>query len=221
MQKKKLVTGATVQVKGDELTKLSTTSAFTALQSQTPGVMIMQSSGQAGEGFKVNIRGLGTTGDAEPLYVVDGVANGSISSLSPADIESIDVLKDAASAAIYGARAANGVILVTTKKGKEGQSFVSYDGYYGFQNLYKIPTVLNAQEMMKIQDEQRAMDGLDPWNWPLLLGEKAYNKVKGGWEGTNWIKEMLNKNAGMQSHSVTVAGGTERNTYSLGFTYAR
>lgn len=219
-QKKKLVTGATVQVKGEDISKLNTTSVIGALQAQSPGVNIIQNSGYLDSGFKINIRGLGTTGDAEPLYVIDGVAGGSISSLNPNDIESIDVLKDAASAAIYGARAANGVILVTTKKGKEGQSFVTYDGYYGFQNLYKIPTILNAQEMMMIQDEQRAMDGLDPWNWPLLLGEKAYSKVANGWEGTNWLKEMLNKNAGMQSHSLTVAGGTERNTYSLGFTYA-
>ncbi|MBQ0025126.1 MAG: TonB-dependent receptor [Bacteroidales bacterium] len=219
VQKKKLVTGSTVQVKGEDISKLNTTSVIGALQAQSPGVQITQNSGYLDAGFKVNIRGLGTTGDAEPLYVIDGVANGSLSALNPSDIESIDVLKDAASAAIYGARAANGVILVTTKKGKEGQSYVTYDGYYGFQNLYKIPTVLTAQEMMSIQDEQRAMDGLDPWNWPLLLGEKAYNKVKSGWQGTNWIKEMLNKNAPIQSHSVTVAGGTERNTYSLGFTY--
>ncbi len=220
VQKKKLVTGSTVQVKGDEIAKLNTTSVIGALQAQSPGVSIVQNSGYLDAGFKINIRGLGTTGDAEPLYVIDGVAGGSISSLNPNDIESIDVLKDAASAAIYGARAANGVILVTTKKGKEGQSYVTYDGYYGFQNLYKIPTVLTAQEMMMIQDEQRAMDGLDPWNWPLLLGSKAYNSVASGWQGTNWIKEMLNKNAKIQSHSVTVAGGTERNSYSLGFTYS-
>ena len=119
VQQKKLVTGSTIQVKGDDLSKLSTTSALGALQSQSPGVQITQNSGQPGQGFKVNIRGIGTIGDSAPLYVIDGVAGGDINALNPSDIESIDVLKDAASAAIYGARAANGVVLVTTRQGKE------------------------------------------------------------------------------------------------------
>ncbi|KAB4018327.1 TonB-dependent receptor plug domain-containing protein, partial [Bacteroides uniformis] len=114
VQKKKLVTGATVQVKGEDIAKLNTVDALGALQSQSPGVNITQNNGFLGSGFKVNIRGIGTTGTFSPLYVVDGVANGSIDGLNPSDIESLDVLKDAASAAIYGARAANGVILITT-----------------------------------------------------------------------------------------------------------
>ena len=105
IQKKKLVTGATVQVKGDDLQKLNTVSALGALQSQSPGVNITQTSGMPGEGYKVNVRGMVTIGSSAPLYVIDGVAGGDINMLNPADIESIDVLKDAASAAIYGARA--------------------------------------------------------------------------------------------------------------------
>src|SRR5690606_11051601 len=120
-QKKKLLTGATIQVKGEDLQKLSTSSVLGALQSQSPGVQITQSSGMPGQGFKVTIRGLGTIGNSSPLYVIDGVANGDINTLNPSDIESIDVLKDAASAAIYGSRAANGVVLVTTKQGKAGK----------------------------------------------------------------------------------------------------
>lgn len=219
VQKKKLVTGATVQIKGDEIAKLSTPDVLGALQATTPGVNIVQNSGFLGSGFKVNIRGLGTTGDASPLYVVDGVANGSISALNPSDIESIDVLKDAASAAIYGARAANGVILITTKKGKAGQASVSYDGYYSVQNLYKIPTLLTASEYMDMQDMARAMDGLDPVNWENEIGSRLYNAVKNGWEGTNWLKEMINSNAPMQSHAVNVTGGSDRNTYALGLSY--
>ena len=111
VQKKKLVTGATVQVKGDDIAKLNTTNALEAMQSSTPGVQITQSSSQPGKGYKVYIRGIGTTGNSAPLYVIDGVAGGSLDGINPADIESIDILKDAASAAIYGARAANGVIL--------------------------------------------------------------------------------------------------------------
>ena len=114
VQKKKLSTGATVQVKGDELQRLNTISPLQALQGRTPGVNITSTSGQPGSGMKVTIRGLGTVGNSGPLYIIDGI-EGDISILNAADIESIDVLKDAASAAIYGAQAANGVVLVTTK----------------------------------------------------------------------------------------------------------
>ena len=222
VQKKKLVTGATVQVKGDDVAKLNTVDVLGALQSQSPGVSITQNSGFLGAGFKVNIRGLGTTGDSAPLYVVDGVANGSISALNPSDIESIDVLKDAASAAIYGARAANGVILVTTKKGKAGQSNVTYDGYYGLQNLYKIPTSLNASEYMAIQDESRVMDGLEPYNWSNYIPAATLAAIAdGSWNGTNWLKEIIHHNAPVTSHSVNVTGGTDRSVYSLGLGYMR
>ena len=107
VQKKKLITGSTIQVKGDDIVKLNSTSALGALQSSTPGVSIIANTGQPGDGFNVNIRGMGTIGSYKPLYVIDGVAGGDISTLNPSDIESIDILKDAASAAIYGARAAN------------------------------------------------------------------------------------------------------------------
>lgn len=219
VQKKKLVTGSTVQVKGDDIAKLNTVDVLGALQSQSPGVNIVQNNGFLGSGFKVNIRGLGTIGDSAPLYVVDGVANGSISALNPSDIESVDVLKDAASAAIYGARAANGVILITTKKGKEGQASVTYDGYYGLQNLYKIPTLLNANEFMQIQDESRIMDGLAPYNWENHIGSRLYKAIKDGWTGTNWLKEIINEDAPVQNHSVNVTGGSKTGTYSLGLAY--
>ena len=131
--KKKLVTGATVQVKGDAIQKLSTISPMTALQGQTPGLSIIKTTGEPGAGFKVNIRGMGTIGNSQPLYVIDGVPGGNIDYLSSADIESIDVLKDAASSAIYGSRGANGVILVTTKKGVKpvagAKANITYDGH--------------------------------------------------------------------------------------------
>lgn len=116
--RRKLITGATVQVKGEDIAKLNTTNALEAMQSSSPGVQITQSSSQPGKGYNVVIRGKGTNGSTSPLYVIDGVAGGNLGDINPADIESIDVLKDAASAAIYGARAANGVILVTTRQGK-------------------------------------------------------------------------------------------------------
>src|SRR5574344_972663 len=131
VQKKKLLTGATVQVDGGDIAKLNTTNALTAMQSSTPGVQITQTSAQPGKGFKVNIRGVGTAGTASPLLVIDGILSGTaddgLNGLNPGDIESIDVLKDAASAAIYGVAAANGVILITTKQGKAGKMQASYD----------------------------------------------------------------------------------------------
>lgn len=220
VQKKKLVTGATVQVKGEDISRLNTPNVLGALQSQAPGVNITQVSGFIGDGFKVNIRGIGTNGVSTPLYVVDGVVNGSLDGLSPNDIESIDVLKDAATAAIYGSRAANGVILVTTKKGKVGRYEITYDGYYGIQNIYKIPTTLNAQEFLYIQNESRVMDGLPIYNWSNLIPARDLNSIKdGSWAGTNWLKEILNKNAPMQSHSIGINSGTERSVSSIGLTF--
>lgn len=149
VQKKKLVTGATSQVKGDEIAKMNTTSPLQAMQGQMPGVNISSESGQPGSGMKVNIRGLGTVGNSGPLYLIDGI-KGDIANVNPADIESIDVLKDAASAAIYGAQAANGVVLVTTKSGKEGRTKVSFDGYFGWQTVAHKANMLNSRQYMTI-----------------------------------------------------------------------
>lgn len=219
-QKKKLVTGATVQVKGDDIARLNTVDAVGALQSQTPGVNITQNNGFLGQGFKVNIRGIGTIGSSSPLVVVDGVANGSLDGLNPNDIESVDVLKDAASAAIYGARAANGVILVTTKKGKEGTNTITYDGYAGVQNIYKIPHILNATEFMAIQDEGRVMDGLQPYNWETYIPARDLQAIADGtWNGTNWLEEVRNKNAAITNHSLNFSGGSANGNYSIGLNY--
>ena len=219
VQKKKLVTGATVQVKGDDLQRLSTTNAFTAMQSQTPGVNIVQSSGQPGENFTVNIRGLGTTGDSAPLYVIDGVTGGNINNLNPSDIESIDVLKDAASAAIYGAHAANGVILVTTKQGKSGKIQVTYDGYEGIQNVWKMPSLLNAQEYMNIMDEVNFNEGIAAYDWKTILGSYYDSAKKGTWTGTNWLDAIRNKNALTQNHALNITGGSDISKFSLGVSY--
>ncbi|MCC8172276.1 MAG: TonB-dependent receptor [Parabacteroides sp.] len=218
VQKKKLVTGATVQVKGENIAKLNTVNALGALQSQTPGVNITQSSGMPGEGFKVTIRGLGTTGSATPLYIIDGVTGGDINNLNPADIESVDVLKDAASAAIYGSRAANGVILVTTRKGRAGKPEITYDGYYGVQNVYRMPDLLNAREYAMIMSEARMMDGLPDYDYASMVPD--WEAIENGtWEGTNWLNEARNKNAPIQNHALNITGGTEQSVYSVGLAY--
>ncbi len=218
IQKKKLVTGVTVQVKGDDIQKLNTVSALGALQSQTPGVNITQSSGMPGEGFNVTIRGLGTTGSSGPLYIIDGVTGADINNLNPADIESIDVLKDAASAAIYGSRAANGVVLVTTKQGKAGKASISYDGYFGVQNVYKMVPTLNAQEYAMVQNEGRLMDGLPAYDFSSLVPNwESY--ANGTNKGTNWLDAMRNENAPIQNHALNITGGSEQSVYSIGISY--
>ncbi|WP_321333489.1 TonB-dependent receptor [uncultured Bacteroides sp.] len=218
IQKKKLITGATVQVKGDDIQKLNTVSALGALQSQTPGVNITQNSGMPGEGFKVTIRGLGTTGSSSPLYIIDGVTGADINALNPSDIESIDVLKDAASAAIYGSRAANGVILVTTKQGKAGKVEISYDGYYGVQNVYRMPDLLNAQEYAMIQNEGRMMDGLPAYDFASMVPDWA-SIQNGTFKGTNWLEEARNENAPIQNHALNITGGTDQSIYSIGLSF--
>ena len=217
--KKKLVTGATVQVKGDDIAKLNTTNALEAMQSMTPGVQITQSSAQPGKDPKVYIRGIGTNGNASPLYVIDGVAGGNLNGINPADIESIDVLKDAASAAIYGARAANGVILVTTKQGKAGKIEVSYNGAIGWSNAYKRPQLLNAKQYMTIIDEYTFNTSGQKLDWAGYVPADILARVENGWEGTDWWSVFENKNAVQQNHSVTLTGGSDRSKFAMSYTY--
>ena len=226
VQRKKLLTGSTVNVKGSDLAKLSTVSPIGALQSQAPGMQITQNSGQPGQGYKINIRGIGTVGDSEPLVVVDGVAGGSLEALNPSDIESIDVLKDAASAAIYGARAANGVILVTTKNasgaasGSKSFASVSYDMYYGVQNVAKAGNVCNAQEYMQLRDLMNTNSGNSVDNWAELIPADILTSVKNGsWKGTNWLEETTKKNAPVQNHSLNLTYGSDRAHTAMGFSY--
>ena len=217
--KKKLVTGATVQVKGEDIAKLNTTNALEAMQSSTPGVQITSSSTQPGKGFKVYIRGMGTIGDSTPLYVIDGVAGGNLDGINPNDIESIDVLKDAASAAIYGSRAANGVILVTTKQGKAGKVELSYNGAIGWSNAYKRPQMLNAQQFMTIMDEYSFNTSGQKVDFSAYIPQRIIDKVNGGWEGTDWWGAFENDNAVQQNHSVTLTGGTDRSKFAMSYTY--
>ena len=217
--KKKLVTGATVQVKGEDIAKLNTTNALEAMQSSTPGVQITQGSAQPGKGYKVYIRGIGTIGNSAPLYVIDGVAGGSLDDINPADIESIDVLKDAASAAIYGARAANGVILVTTRQGKAGKVEITYNGAIGWSNAYKRPQLLNAQQYMTIFDEFNFNTSGAKLDWSAYVPADILQKVADGWQGTDWWDVFKNKNAMQNNHSVTLTGGTDRSKFAMSYTY--
>lgn len=208
VQKKKLNTGATLQVKGDEVAKLNTTNPLQALQGQAPGVQISSTSGQPGADMKVTIRGLGTIANSGPLYIIDGI-EGDISVLNAADIQSIDVLKDAASAAIYGAQAANGVILVTTKQGSKGKGQVSFDAYYGVQKVARKAKMLNANEYMAIMNEQALNSGSALFDFDSM----------GTLANTNWINQMFKDDAKTENYSLNVNGGSEASRYALSLNY--
>lgn len=211
-QKKALNTGANLQVKGEDLQKMSTTNALQALQGQAPGVQITSTSGQPGEPMKVLIRGVGSIANSAPLYVVDGVLTGDISYLNPADIQSIDVLKDAASAAIYGSQAANGVVLVTTKKGKKGsRAQVTFDAFYGVQNVARKIPLLNAQEFAIIRNESYVNSGSAP---PYSADSIAHMG-----KGTDWLDRVFAKDAPTQNYSIGITGGSESSVYSAGLSY--
>lgn len=211
VQDKKVVTGATVTVKTDDLVKTNSLRIEQALQGQTPGVQITSNSGQPGEGLKVRVRGAGTIGDADPLYIVDGVPIVDISYLNMASVERVDVLKDAASAAIYGARAANGVVLITTKKGASGKMQVSFDAYYGIQNAYKKLPMLNAREYMTIMNEVEVNSG--------GLPKYTQSQIDNAGKGTDWLDEGFNKNVPMQNYSLMLNGGNDKSTFATGLTY--
>ncbi|WP_029034439.1 SusC/RagA family TonB-linked outer membrane protein [Salinimicrobium terrae] len=236
-QRSALVTGATSNVSGEDIASLNPGTAMEALQGVVAGVNVTRNSGAPGAGTRITIRGLGTIGNSNPLYIVDGVAVGNIDYLNPSDIESINVLKDAASAAIYGSRAANGVVLVTTVKGRNNrEAQISYDTYYGIQNIYRNLDPLNAQEYMYIMDEGRVNDGLAPNDWEAMLknntwlnnnypglgtqlGEEIWTNLQNGWEGTNWINEMTQEDVPMVSHAINITGGSEDIIYSVGASY--
>jgi TonB-linked SusC/RagA family outer membrane protein len=218
-QQKKLVTGATTHVTSETIEAVNAVDAFGALQSLASGMNIVMSSGQPGEGYKVTIRGMGTAGSNTPLYVVDGVPGANIEDLSPNDIESIDILKDAASSAIYGARASNGVILVTTKKGKVGKVQVTFDGYLGWQNPNTNDvTPLNAKQYMEINDKAYEIQGVATYDWATLIPKQYAQIMNGTWNGTNWLEETTIDNAPMHNASITVSGGSELSRFALGFT---
>jgi TonB-linked SusC/RagA family outer membrane protein len=211
-QKKTLVTNAVTQVSGESLAKTNTTNALQALQGQAAGLQVTSTSGQPGEGLNVVIRGAGSTAGTTPLYVVDGILTGDISYLNNSDIESISVLKDAASAAIYGSQASNGVILVTTKKGKKGAGGqITFDQYYGIQSVARKVDLLNATEYAVMLNEAAVNSGKNPYF--------TNDQIAGLGSGTNWMDHMLTDNAATKNFSFGASGGSETSVYSTSLSY--
>jgi TonB-dependent starch-binding outer membrane protein SusC len=220
-QKKKLVTGATSQVKGEDLAKLNTTNALQALQGQAAGVNITSTSGQPGGGFKVNIRGVGTIGNSNPLYVVDGVITNDITYLNNSDIASIDILKDAASCAIYGINGANGVVLITTRNGKSGKKDgqISFDAYYGVQNIGRKLPLLNAEQYATMQNEAAINSGKAPLFTQAQIDALANGSSILPAHGTNWLNQLFSSDVPIQNFTLAANGGSDVSTYSLGGSY--
>lgn len=213
VQKKSVVTASIAKVSADDLAATAPVRMDNALKGLAAGVMVTSSSGQPGAAAQIRVRGIGTTtgnGAADPLYIVDGMPiDGGLDYLNPNDIASIEVLKDAASGAVYGARAANGVILVTTKTGKIGKTKVTYDFSYGWQSAWKKRDVLNATEYALMMNEGAINAGVTPtYADPYSYGI-----------GTNWQDEVFNDNAPVMNHQVSVSGASEKVSYLLSAGY--
>lgn len=213
-QKKADLTGSVASVSPEKLNQGVNQSVSHALQGQAAGVTVIQNSGEPGGGVEIRIRGAGSINDNSPLYVVDGIIGG-ISGLNPADIESMSVLKDAASAAIYGSRGANGVVIVTTKKGKKNQkTAVSFNTSQGIQSVWKMPSSLDAAQRNMIHKEALTNDGTPAgesiWNY--------YNDPQNAITRTDWFKEVL-KPAYISNQDFSIQGGGESSNYlfSLGY----
>lgn len=218
-QKKVNLTGAVSNVKADMLENRSSSNPVNLLTGQVPGMTIIQRSGQPGSDVgTLRVRGIGTLGNAEAMVIVDGVES-SFNTVSPEDIESISVLKDAAASSIYGVRAANGVILITTKKGVAGKPVVTYNGYVGWQSATRMPNYLDAYNYATLYNEAYANDGL-----PKPYSDSDLQKFKDGsdtdhYPNSNWLDALISESGMFHNHHLSVVGGNENLKYSLAVGY--
>jgi TonB-linked SusC/RagA family outer membrane protein len=211
VQKKSVMSSAVSRVTSEELDRGNPTNVQNALKGKVSGVQITSNSGQPGAESKIRIRGIGTINDSNPLYIIDGMPSESgINHINPSDIESIEILKDAASAAIYGARGANGVVLATTKKGAKGKPALNYEFTYGIQNPSKKIDLLGSADYQMLMNE---MAGNTPDRSPYF---PTPSKVD-----TDWQEVLRNKNAPIINHKVSLSGGGDHSTYYASFGYVK
>lgn len=210
VQKKSVMSSAVSRVTSDDLDMGHPTNLQNAMKGKVSGVQITSTSGQPGASSKIRIRGVGTVNNSDPLYIVDGLPSESgINNLNPSDIESVEILKDAASAAIYGARGANGVVLVTTKKGAKGKTQFSYDFSYGLQNPANKAKLLRSADYQMLANEMAANSGKQPYF-------ATPSNVD-----TDWQRELQNSNAPIVNHRVSVSGGTDNSAFYASFGYVK
>ncbi len=210
-QERRDVTGSISSVDGSEVSKVTTSSVEQALQGQVSGVRVKPTSGEPGAGAQIRIRGVGTLNNASPLYVVDGMLTDDISFLNAQDIESVEVLKDASATAIYGSRGANGVIIITTKKGQRGEGTTfNANVYHGWQEVMDPVGLTNAREYATLANELRENQGQSP----------AFENPEQFGEGTDWQEEVY-RTAPTQNVQLSARGGTEDITYNFSANYLR
>ena len=220
VQKKSVVTASIAKVSAEDLEGKTRLRAEDALKGMAAGVSVTSASGQPGSKSLIRIRGIGTINDSEPLYIIDGMPTNQdgMESVNPEDIESIEVLKDAASGAIYGARAANGVILVTTKKGKIGKAQINYNFSTGWQSAWKRRDVTGATDYAILQNERKVENGMAPaFMDPYNIIDANGDKVMGF--GTDWQDLLFNDNAPITQHDVSISGASEQGNYYLSLGY--
>ena len=213
VQKKVNLTGAVSSVSTDELEGKPISNVLEAMQGTTPGLVIQQGSSTPGSVPSINIRGLNTMNNNDPLVIIDGI-EGSLANLNPADIEQISILKDASSTAIYGSRASNGVVLVTTKKGKAGKVEISYDFMYGVQQPTSLPKIADSWVYAELYNEAAVNSGRAAKFTPEQIAQ-----YRNGGPNVNWVKELYNRNSPQSSHNVSMTGGNDQLSYmaSLGY----
>ena len=208
VQKKSDITGAVSSVTSEELTKMATNSPVQALQGRAAGVSIIQESGSPDATASIRIRGVGTTNNTSPLFVVDGLPMNDIDYLNPNDIESIEILKDASASAIYGSRGANGVVLVTTKKGQSGALKVNLTAYYGIESLASSPSMLNSTQYAILSNEAYTNAGKDP----------IYANTNNMASNTNWYDEV-SRLGNIENYNISFSGGGPKINSFLSGTY--
>jgi TonB-linked SusC/RagA family outer membrane protein len=214
-QRRTEVTGAIASVKAEEITRTPIANVGQGLQGRAAGVQITQNSAAPGGSISVRVRGTNSiNGTSEPLYVVDGIQISNtaginevspLSTINPSDIESVEVLKDASATAIYGSLGANGVVLITTKRGKNGPTHVSYDGYYGVQRVNKKLGVLDATQFAQLENE-------------IYQPTVVYADPAAQGTGTNW-QDLIFRDAKIQNHQLTIAGGADKTQLALSLNY--
>lgn len=222
VQKKSVVTASIAKVDAEDLQGKTQLRAEDALKGLAAGVNVTSASGQPGSKSMIRVRGIGTINNSDPLYIIDGMATdqNGMELVNPEDIESIEVLKDAASGAIYGSRAANGVILVTTKKGVKGNAKINYNFSYGWQNAWRKRDVTGATDYAILQNEKYVNGGQAPlYADPYNLTDVNGNAVTG--YGTNWQKELFNDNAPIVQHDLSISGASDKVNYYLSMGYMK
>lgn len=210
VQKKSLVTGSIAKIESDDIQKSISTRFEQAIQGKTSGLVVAQNSGAPGSGIMIKIRGNSSDGKNSPLIIVDGVKTGGLEYLNTSDIESVEVLKDAASSAIYGADGGNGVIMITTKKGVKGSSRITYNYRHGEQKATHLPKVMNAA-----QYRQYFMEAA---TWEKKPAKYTQFSALDSTSTTNWVDEIF-QTAPMDEHSLSIEGGSEKTTYYLSGSY--